>query len=373
MSRVECDFLVIGAGIAGAATAWRLAEHGRTVLCDVETQAAYHSTGRTVALFDRTYGNAPIRALTVASESFLRAPPLPVPGPVLSPRGVLHVADGQAAEDLAAWYEDIRESAPTARLLDGQFARDRVPILRRQSSVACVWDPEAADIDVARLMAALIQDFRHRGGLVRLGTGVARIDWLSGGWIVGTSGPEMSARVIVNAAGAWADIVAANAGMGQLGLVAMRRSVAVIDAPAGYSPADWPFTVDARMSWYFKGERGRMLVSPAEEVPTEPGDAVPDDFDLAAGIDRFESAVTVPVDRVLGRWAGLRSFFADGTPVVGSDPRRPEFIWCAGLGGYGIQVAPAVSALAAAAARGVSTPLAEVAPALSAGREIGRR
>ena len=366
----EFDFLVVGAGIAGASTAWRLADHGQTALCESEAHAGFHTTGRTVALFDRSYGNAPIRELTVASEAFLASPPLPVTGPVLAQRGVLHVAESSSSDGLAAWYREIRETAPMAALLDGRYARDRVPILRPEASATCVWDPSACDIDVAALMAGLVSDFRRRGGAMKLRQQVTRLAWTGERWSVETTGGDLTARVVVNAAGAWADALAVLAGLQPLGIVPKRRSVAVIPASDSTGMEHWPFTVDAEMKWYFKGERGRLLVSPAEEVPVMPGDAAVDDVDLAAGIERFEMATTLRVDRVSAQWAGLRSFFADGTPVVGSDPQRPEFVWCAGLGGYGIQVAPAVSTLAAATALGATAPFPSLAAAVAPGRRL---
>ena len=93
-------------------------------------------------------------------------------------------------------------------------------------------------------------------------------------------------------------------------------------------------------------------MSPADEVDVAPCDASVDDETLAAGIARFEAATTVEVRRVTSSWAGLRSFFPDRSPVLGPDPRAPGFFWCAGLGGYGIQTAPAVSALVASTVLG---------------------
>jgi D-arginine dehydrogenase len=129
-------------------------------------------------------------------------------------------------------------------------------------------------------------------------------------------------------------------------------------------------TVDVDEAWYFKGEAGRLLVSPADETVVPPGDASPDDLDLALGIERFEAATTIEVRRVTGSWAGLRSFFPDRTPALGLDPRAPGFVWFAGLGGYGIQTAPAASALVAAAATGTAPGDRPLAAAVTPARFI---
>ena len=99
---IQADFLIIGAGIAGASVAHWLASHGHTIVLERESQPGYHSTGRSAALFMESYGTAQVRALTLASRAFLESPP---PGfsdhPLLTPRGALMVAtpEQQAALD----------------------------------------------------------------------------------------------------------------------------------------------------------------------------------------------------------------------------------------------------------------------------------
>ena len=76
----------------------------------------------------------------------------------------------------------------------------------------------------------------------------------------------------------------------------------------------------------------------------DPHDVQPDELDIAICIDRIQQAAELPVRRVVRAWAGLRSFVADKTPVVGFDPAVPGFFWLAGQGGYGFQTAPAMGA-----------------------------
>jgi D-arginine dehydrogenase len=371
---VAADFIVIGAGIAGASVAWRLAPHGRVVLLEAEHRPGYHSTGRSAAMFDRAYGNATIRALTAAShEFFLDGSALGLDAPLLTPRGVLYVARQDQLAQLDRHYDSIRALAPEARVEDGEFARSKSPILREGLFARCVWDPSCSDIDVARLHDALLLHARRRGCEFMRSAYVEQVERSGAGWQVRAGEATVAAPAVVNAAGAWADEIAQLAGVGRLGLQPRRRSIAVVQLPEALDPRPWPLTLDVEEGWYFKGESGRLLVSPADETDVEPCDASVDDEVLAAGIARFEAATTVEVRRVTSSWAGLRSFFPDRSPVLGPDPRAPGFFWCAGLGGYGIQTAPAVSALVAATVLGQpsATGDASLLAETSAARLIG--
>jgi D-arginine dehydrogenase len=365
----NADFVVIGAGIAGASVAWRLSSAGRVVLLEAEHRPGYHSTGRSAPLFDRTYGNATVRALTAASHEFFVDPSaLGLDSSLLLPRGVLYVARKDQRERLERLFETIRPLAPEARMQDGAFARSKAPILRGDLFEACIWDPSPADVDVARLHDALLTQLRRKDTVFARLAPVDRIEQGGDGWRVHAGDTTYVAPVVVNAAGAWADEVARLAGLAPLGLQPRRRSMAVVQLPGTIDPRGWPLTVDVELSWYFKGEAGRLLVSPADETEVAPCDASVDDEVLAGGIARVEAATTVEVRRVISSWAGLRSSFPDGSPVLGPDPRAPGFHWCAGLGGSGIQTAPAFSALVADAVLGRAATDSALLAATSASR-----
>lgn len=370
MPTVAADFIVIGAGIAGASVAWRLAPRGRVVLLEAEHRPGYHSTGRSAAMFDRAYGNATIRALTAASHQFFleHAQQLDLDEPLLTPRGALYVARADQLEQLERHYESIRALAPAARMHDGDFARATSPILRAGLFTRCIWDPSSSDIDVARMHDALLAHARRLDCEFLRSVPVERLERLGSNWRASAGGRTFDAPVVVNAAGAWADDVSRLAGLAPLGLQPRRRSIAVVPLPESLDPRRWPLTIDVEETWYFKGEAGRLLVSPADEIDVAPCDASVDDEVLAAGIARFEAATTVEVRRVTSSWAGLRSFFPDRSPVLGPDPRAPGFFWCAGLGGYGIQTAPAVSALVAGTILGDGRADATLLAATSASR-----
>ena len=336
------DFLVIGGRIAGISAAARLAPDASVVVLEREAAPGTHSTGRSAALFVPSYGNATLRALNAVSEPFFRDPGDFVEAPLLAPaRGELLLA-GEGDEDL---LESTLRDIPTMKRLTPEEAVARVPILRREPLLAAALDPDASDIDVDLLLGGFTRLLRHHGGRIVTNAEVKTIERRGDVWHVGTPAGDFEAPILVNAAGAWADSVAALAGISGISLQPLRRSAALIPAPE--NSAHWPLIASIRETWYAKPQSGMLMVSPADEDPVEPQDAWPDDMVLAEGIDRFERATTVQVKRVERTWAGLRSFTPDRTPVAGFAPDIEGFFWLAGQGGYGIQTSPALSQFAA--------------------------
>ncbi len=364
------DVVVIGAGIAGAAAAYEMAADRSVLLLEQEAHPGHHTTGRSAALFSETYGNAAIRALTAGSRRFYMQPPAGFATPLLSPRGVVMVARPDQAARLQAWVESV---GPAASAMTAAEVLARVPVLRRDYVGAGALEPGAMDIDVHALHDGYLRGAKARGAAIVTN---ARLDGLTrseAGWTVRGGADTWAAEAVVNAAGAWADQVAALAGAAPCGLQPMRRTALTVDLPDGVDAAGWPVVIDADEGFYFKPEGGRLLLSPADETPMPPCDVQPDELDIAICVDRVQRAADLPVRRVVRAWAGLRSFVADRTPVVGLDPGVPGFFWLAGQGGYGIQTAPAMGRLAAAllARRGVPADLADWgvdAAALAPGR-----
>jgi D-arginine dehydrogenase len=344
----RADVLIIGAGIAGSALAFELAGRASVVLLEREAQPGYHSTGRSAAMLTETYGSALVRRLAAASRGFLERPP---PGfaarPLLSPRGMLHIA--RAAQRAAL---DRAEAAARAllaglRRLDAPAVRALVPLLAAGYVAGGLLEPEARAIDVALLHQGYLRGLRRRGGRLVTGAEPRAIAGGSGGWEVQTAAGTFVADILVNAAGAWADEVAGLAGVAPLGLVARRRTALLLDPPAGLDPTPWPMVNDVDERFYFKPEAGRLLVSPADETPVAPCDVQPEELDVAIAVDRYETVTRHRAPRISRRWAGLRCFVADHHPVVGRDPAAPEFVWLAGQGGAGIMTAPALAQIAA--------------------------
>jgi D-arginine dehydrogenase len=337
------DVIVVGAGMAGVGAAARLAPSARVTVLEMEERPAYHTTGRSAATFILNYGNDVLRALNRASEAVLRTGGDLAETGFLSPRGLLYVA----AEGHEAHVDHAMEGASGMEEIDAAEAARLFPLLRQDRVVRAAVERDASDIDVDALLQAFLRRLRAHGGDVVPGAEVRAMRRDAGAWRVETAAGSFEAAVVIDAAGAWGDVIAARAEIAPVGLQPMRRSVAVVPVPEGYDPRGWALVASAAEDWYAKPDGGRLWVSPADEEPVEPHDAWPDDIVLAEGIDRFQRMVAMEVTRVERSWAGLRTFAPDRTPVVGPDPTTEGFFWLCGQGGYGIQTAPALSRLAA--------------------------
>jgi D-arginine dehydrogenase len=349
------DYLIIGSGIAGAGAAYQLADGARILLLEREDAHGYHTTGRSAALYSEAYGNALIRGLTRASRPFFEAPPEGFAAhQLLTPRACLYIGRPDQAEALAR----LLAAEPQALApLDRQAVLARLPVLRPDYVGSGLLEAGAMDADVEAIHQGFLRGARARGADVRLGHEVTAIARGPEGYAVTcATGETFEAKVLVDAAGAWADVIAEMAGVRPVGLQPMRRTALIVDAPPGLDVRSWPMAIDADEAFYFKPDAGRLLLSPCDETPAEPHDAWADDMDVAVCIDRVQAAADIPVQRVVRSWAGLRSFVADRSPVIGFDAEAPGFFWLAGQGGYGVQTAPAAARAAGALARGEPLP-----------------
>jgi D-arginine dehydrogenase len=353
---MKADVVVIGAGIAGASAAAALAETLQVVVLEREAFPGMHSTGRSAALFSEIYGSAPVRALSRASRDFLHRPPEGfAEAQIVRPRGALHIASTSQIPALEA-FASLPDVAGAVSLLTADEARAACPILREDYVGAAALERASADIDVDALHQAWLRQLRARDGRLVVNAEVTGLTRNGASWTVETPDLRIETGVVINAAGAWADKVAELAGATAIGLQPMRRTALIVDAPPGADPHAWPMVIDIDETFYFRPDAGALLLSPGDETPSEPCDAQPDELDIAVAIDRVQTAANLEVRRVRRSWAGLRSFVADRTPVVGFAPDAPGFFWLAGQGGYGIQTAPAMGQLAAALIRGESVP-----------------
>lgn len=333
------DFAIVGAGIAGASLAAGLAPHGRVALLEAEERPGYHATGRSAAFWTESYGGPKVQPLTTASHGFLRQHGL------LTERGALTLARADEAGDLAAFIAEFSALGVRVDALDRAALEARLPGLKPEWQLGA-YEPDCCDIDVAGLHQLWLAQGQRLGAelLCRARMVAARHD--ADGWHIALAdGREVAARVLINAAGAWADPVAEAAGVAPLGMAPLRRTMAQLrmDRPV---PANLPLTLGLDGSFYFKPEAGKLWLSPHDETPSAPCDAAPDELDVALAIDRFEAVLDWQVAAVEHRWAGLRTFSPDRLPVYGFDPAARDFFWFAGQGGFGIQTAPAAADLA---------------------------
>lgn len=357
MTESKADYLIIGAGIAGASIGYWLAPHAKVIVLERESQPGYHTTGRSAALYMASYGPQQVRALTRASRAFLDHPPAGFTDhPILSPRGALMVAaEGQTAL-LDEHDAIVRSVSAQAQRLDAAQACALVPVLRRERVLGAVYEPDAADIDVHALHQGFLRGLRAAGGTVRCDADVTAMEYRDGVWRVTVSGQVVKAPVVINAAGAWCDVIAALAGAAPIGLVPMRRSAFTFAPPDQVDASRWPMFIGVDESYYVKPDAGLLLGSPANADPVVPHDVQAEEMDIALAIDRIEAMTTLAIRRPKHGWAGLRSFVADGSFVGGFDAIVPGFFWAAGQGGYGIQSAVAAGEMYAALLRGMDVP-----------------
>ncbi len=341
------DVVIIGGGIAGVSAGHFLTGRGRSVLLvEAEAALAHHTTGRSAALYFENYGHMSIRSLSKASRRFFEHPPPGLAdGPLLSPRGALTIARPQQTEHFEQVVADGAATGTTVRRLTPAEAGEIVPALRTDRLVGALWEPEAADMDVAAIHQAFVRGMRRNDGEIRTSAPVEALDRADSGWVVTTPEFTVSGDVVVDAAGAWCDVVAAMAGIAPVGLVPKRRTAFMV--PGSESWSGWPLVVDVDHEFYFKPDGVQLLCSLADETPTDPCDARPEELDVALAIDRINEATTLGIRTVRSAWAGLRSFVPDGSMVIGFEPDAPGFFWLAGQGGTGIQTAPGAGMLAA--------------------------
>lgn len=328
------DIAIAGGGIAGASLAAELTPHARVLILEMEDRPGYHATGRSAAFWSETYGGPLIQPLTTASHEGLV--------PFLEPLGSLHIARREEAGRIEAFLAGFEGSGVDLSACD---PRERVAGLRDDWALG-VWEPSCAYIDVGGLHQDFLARAKRADAVLVTGAELRSAVRLDGTWRIETAAGEFQADVLVNAAGAWADVVARHAGVPPVGIQPYRRTMVQLRTQP-VVPSGLPHVAHIGGSFYFKPEGDRLWLSPHDEIASDPCDAQPEEMDVAVAIDRFESVVDWRVAGLDRKWAGLRSFAPDRLPVYGFDPATTGFFWCAGQGGFGIQTAPAAAKLAA--------------------------
>jgi D-arginine dehydrogenase len=362
----RADFLIIGGGVAGLSAGARLSRHGRVVVLEGEDALGHHSSGRSATFSHFGIGNRIVRALTAHSRDFF----IQAGEGVLCRRSpALFVATEQMVPTLDALAHDMAAFAPALARPDEAEMLLLFPPLRTgpEAIVAGLLDPDGLRLDSDALLQGYARAIRAVGGEVVMGRRVRSI--ASGDdWLVETeAGESWTAPILINAAGAWADGIAAMAGVRPLGLKPLRRTIIVVDPPQGAEVRDWPFVKTAVDDFYVLPESGRLMASPVDEVESDPCDAQPEDYDIALAAWKVERYTTLSVERIVHRWAGLRTFTADRTPAAGFDRSAPGFFWLAGQGGFGLQTAPAMAEAVEALVTGAPWPDALAQAGLHAG------
>lgn len=356
----QCDFLVLGAGIAGLSAAAALGRHGKATVIEAEDAIGYHSSGRSATFSHFGIGNAAVRGLTAYSRRFFEEPPA----------GLFDVPPGRQATALFVATEPMlgvldRLEADMACFTDAVEAvgpeqmTALFPPLRTGAGATLrgVVDKSGIRLDADTLLQGYARALRSRSGSIALGRRIAAIERGGGEWLLRSeTGEEWRAPVLVNAAGAWADEIACMAGVRPLGIEPKRRTIIMVDPPEGADVRGWPFLKTAVDDFYILPEAGKLIASPVDEIPSEPTDARAEEYDLALAAAKVEEYTHLAVRRISHSWAGLRSFVADRVPTAGFAPDAPGFFWLAGQGGFGLQTAPAMAEIVEALVTGGSWP-----------------
>ena len=351
------DVLVIGGGIAGVSIGYELATDRSVGLLEMEATLAYHTTGRSVATFLESYGGRTIRMLTTASRGFMQDPPEGFGRPLLKPLPLIWVAPHGDLDAMRSMYEAVVELVPTMRVLTADEAIEATKVIRSDWVAGGLLEPGASEIDVAAIHGGYAGGLRARGGKIHTSAGVAEMRRVDDRWqVTDRAGNAYEAAVVVNAAGSWCDVVAAIAGARPVEIHPLRRTVFTIGPPADIDSHTIPLVADVAGTFYLKPEGPQILCSPADEIPSEPCDARPEEVDIAMAIDVINAATTLDIRHVRSSWAGLRNFVADRSPVAGFDDQVEGFFWFVGQGGYGIQISPALAQAGASLVRSGTLP-----------------
>jgi D-arginine dehydrogenase len=347
------DFLIIGGGVAGLSAGAALARHGRVIVLEAEEAVGFHSSGRSATFSHFGIGGETVRALTAASRAFFLDPPDGFDA-LSRLQPALFIADEAMLPALDTLERITRGLTDACERLDGSEVHRFCPALRLDRVTAGFVHLEGLKLEPHSLLQGYARAIRTAGGEIVTG---ARVGAIERGWSVATeSGERFAARTLINAGGAWADRLAEQAGVQPLGLTPLRRTIIVFDPPEGSDVRAWPFVKTAVDELYIMPDAGRLLASPVDEEPDEPGDAQPDEYGMALAAHRVSEFTTLEVRRIAHKWAGLRTFASDRVPVAGYAPDAPGFFWLAGQGGYGLQTAPAMAAIVEALVTGGDWP-----------------
>ena len=346
-SKKKFDIIVLGSGIAGISIASELSEYLNVCVLEKERLISYHSTGRSLAFYLESYGNEVIRQLTSASKDFFyNRIDTTSKNTLIKKRGVIHIANKFQTIKLKNLYETLTKNNENFKILNKLQTMELLPCLNDEYVDSSIYDSEASDIDVNAVYNIYLKNLTKNNGKVITDIKITEFLHQDHGWKILTNQDEFQTKIIVNAAGAWCDQIATNVGAKNINIVPKKRTIFCFKPTNIKLNNEWPLGVDVEENFYFKIENDTVIASPADETPTVPHDAQAEDIDIALGIERIKNSTLFEFNSIFNKWAGLRSFVEDKTPVIGFDNKFNNFFWFAGQGGYGIQTAPALSKIA---------------------------
>jgi len=346
-SKKKFDIIVLGSGIAGISIASELSEYLNVCVLEKEGLISYHSTGRSLAFYLESYGNEVIRQLTSASKNFFyNRIDTTSKNILIKKRGVIHIANKFQTIKLKNLYKTLTKNNENFKILNKLQTMELLPCLNDEYVDSSIYDSEASDIDVNAIYNIYLKNLTKNNGKVITDIKITEFLHQVHGWKILTNQDEFYTKIIVNAAGAWCDLIATNVGAKKINIVPKKRTIFCFKPTNIKLNNKWPLGVDVEENFYFKIENDTVIASPADETPTVPHDVQAEDIDIALGIERIKNSTLFEFNSIFNKWAGLRSFVKDKNPVIGFDNKFKNFFWFAGQGGYGIQTAPALSKIA---------------------------
>ncbi|MBU90334.1 hypothetical protein CMO94_02230 [Candidatus Woesearchaeota archaeon] len=341
------DVIVLGSGIAGISLGSELSNYLDVCVLEKEKLTSYHSTGRSIAFYIESYGSEEIRKLTTASkEFFYDLSKNNLNNGILKKTGMLHIANKNQKKKLQCLYNNLIKINKNFTIFNKLKTIELLPCLNEKYIDSSIYDSEASEIDIHPLYNFYLKKLKKNNGKIITDIQTNKFIFNDNKWKIITNSEDFNAKIVVNAAGAWCDLIAENIGTKKINLIPKKRTVFCFKPINTAINNEWPLANDIEENFYFKIDNNTVIASPEDETPTVPHDAQPDDYDIAIGIDRIKNATNFNFNTILNKWAGLRSFVKDNNPVIGFDSHINNFFWFAGQGGYGIQIAPALAKIA---------------------------
>ncbi len=344
------EFVIIGAGFAGAATAYHLSRRGvaSILILEQESIPGFHSSGRNAAMMRQCVPDADLAKLTRDGAAFLRHPPGDWTEPLqIKQNGSLLLGSGSGWSKLEHDAEAGRRVGIDVVSWTPEEAKRQVPALQQAEFEGAIWCASDGIVDIHALLSGYLKGAVIRGARVRYNAAVRSIQSRDGEFEIATTGDRIKAKSLVNASGAWANVIAGLAGVQELPLRPCRRHL-FVSPPLEWVDVSWPFVWDVTHDLYFRPEGEGLLLCACDQTELVPGDPPIDDSVkelLAEKIERFMPGLAgVSINRC---WAGMRTLTPDGRFVIGWDGSVKNFFWAAGLGGHGMTTSAAVGSLAA--------------------------
>lgn len=348
------EVLIVGGGVMGASTAWHLASRGcRDVLVlDRGPGPGAGSTGRATGGFRTQFATEiNIRLSLLSREKLLRFPDEVGADPGYLPHGYLFLA----ADTLQ--LETLRSLRPLQRALGVEVEEVGPADIRRLNPAVEIGEipggtfgPQDGFIRPMDILRGYTDAARRLGVRFEYGVEALGVD-VDGARATGvrTAQGAISARHVVDAAGAWAAGLAGTAGV-KVPVSPLRRQVAPTE-PTALLPEDMPMTIFLEDDFHLRMRNGRVLLLWPEDVPSSASfDTSFDPRWLDGLLERAHARIPCLRQARLDRekcWAGLYEMTPDHHAILGPAPGVEGFWLLTGSSGHGVMHSPALGQLAA--------------------------